>query len=336
MLKARARRTSGACWWGAVPVAVLLFAAPARADDPAAAKVLFDHGLDEMKQGRYASGCTAIADSYQKNPLPGALFTLAECEAKRGRFATAVKRYEEYLAVFARLPRDKQAKQHGRDGLSTTQIGALTPLVPRVTIVLGAAPPAGVVATVDGVPVDAAALGTPIPVDPGDHVVFVQAPGGSPVEKRFTVDKGDQKTVMIDVTPKPPPVEAPPPGPGGLRIAAFVTGGIGIASLAVFAVTGGLVLAKKGTIQQDCKIDGTTGVASCNAAGLAAGNSVGPLGAASTGTLIVGALALGAAVGLFIAAPPAPKQAGAAPPRVEIAVISAGPERVVLGLQGAF
>ncbi len=58
----------------------------------------------------------------------------------------------------------------------------------------------------------------------------------------------------------------------------------------------------------------------------------------STGTFIVGALALGAAVGLFVASPsPSPqKQAGAAAPRVEISVIAAGPERVVLGVGGAF
>src|SRR5580700_6837901 len=136
-------RTSRACRWGAV--VVIFLAAPARADDPAAAKVLFDRGLDEMKQGHYAAACTAISESFEKNPLPGALFTLAECEAKRGRVATAVKRYEAYLALFAQLPRDKQAKQHGRDALSTTQIGALSPLVPKVTIALGAAPPAGVV-----------------------------------------------------------------------------------------------------------------------------------------------------------------------------------------------
>src|ERR1700679_1282689 len=193
MLPPRAPRVSSACWWGAVSVAVLLLASPARAEDPAAAKVLFDHGLDEMKQGRYASGCTAIEDSYKLNPLPGALFTLAECEGKRGRFATAVRRYEEYLAVFAKLSRDKQAKQHGRDGLSTTQIGALTPQVPRVTVVLGDAPPAGVVTPTDGVPLDRTKPGAPIPIDPGDHVVFVKAPGGSPVEQSFTVGRGEQK-----------------------------------------------------------------------------------------------------------------------------------------------
>jgi hypothetical protein len=334
MPKARAPRIPLACRWGAV--AVLLFAAPARADDPAAAKVLFDRGLEEMKQGNYAAACTAIADSYEKNPLPGALFTLAECEAKRGRVATAVKRYEEYLSVFAKLSRDKQAKQHGRDTLSTAQIGALAPQVPKVTIALGASPPAGVVTTLDGVPVDSSALSGPIPVDPGDHVVFVQAPGAPPIEQRFTVDKGDKKTLAIDVSPKPAPAPAPPAGPSPLRIAAFVTGGVGLAALTAFAITGGLTLAKKGTIQQDCKLNGTTGVATCNQNGLDAGNSAATLGAASTGTFIVGALALGAAVGLFIASPSAPRRTDTAGAHVDLAVLSAGPGGAVIGLEGVF
>jgi hypothetical protein len=54
---------------------------------------------------------------------------------------------------------------------------------------------------------------------------------------------------------------------------------------------------------------------------------------------VVGALALGAAVGLFIASPTAPKPAGAAGalhPHVQMAVLSAGPGVVVLGVEGGF
>src|SRR3954463_15412762 len=125
-----------------------------------------------MKLGHYPAACTALADSYQKNPLPGALFTLAECESKRGRVATAVKRYEEYLATFAKLSRDKQAKQHGRDGLSREQVRALGPQIPKLTLTV----PAGMTATLDGNPIDGAALASAIPLDPGDHVVNAQGP----------------------------------------------------------------------------------------------------------------------------------------------------------------
>jgi hypothetical protein len=281
----------------------LLVAAPARADDAAAAKALFDHGLDEMKQGRYPAGCSAIAESYKLNPLPGALFTLAECEAKRGRIATAIKRYEEYAQIFVKLPKDKQHRQHGRDVLSKEQIGLLSAQVPKVTLLFDS-PPSGVVATLDGVPLDRAALPGPFPVDPGDHVVFAQVQGGASVEKRFSVDKGEQKTVALTLKPLPsgPPVpDTASSSPKPLRIASFAVGGIGIGLIAVGAVTGGLALGKKSTVQMNCMFDGAHGIATCNQTGLDAGHAVTTLGAASTATFVVGTVALGAGIGLFVA-----------------------------------
>jgi hypothetical protein len=284
--------------------AAVLLAAPARADDAAAAKALFDHGLDEMKQGHYPAGCAALAESYKLSPLPGALFTLAECEAKRGRIATAVKRYEEYVQLFVKLPKDKQQRQHGRDILSKEQIGVLSAQLPKVTLLLGDAAPAGVVATLDGVPLDRASLPGPFPVDPGEHVVFAQAPGGASVEQRFSIDKGEHKTVALALKPLSPAHQAPDKvasPPPALRIAAFVTGGLGIGLVGAGAVTGGLALAKKGTVQMNCTFDGAHGIATCNQTGLDAGHAVTLLGAASTGTFIVGAVAIGAGIGLFVA-----------------------------------
>src|SRR6185295_10297486 len=139
------------------------------ADSAGAAKALFDKGLEEMKQGHYPAACTALSKSYELNPLPGALFTLAECESKAGRIATAIKRYEEYLTLHATLSKDKQQKQRGRDTVSKDQIVALTPKVPKISIVLPADAPAGTVTTLDGAPVDRAALSKPILLDPGDH-----------------------------------------------------------------------------------------------------------------------------------------------------------------------
>src|SRR5206468_1332168 len=156
------------------------------------------------KAGHFAEACTALAESYQLNPLAGALFTLAECEVKRGRVATAIKRYEEYLTVYAKLSRDKQQKQRGRDVVSKDQIVALTPKVPKISIVLPADLPVGVVTTLDGAPLDRAALATPILLDPGDHVISAQVPGGSPVETRFSIDKGEQKTLPLEVKAPPP------------------------------------------------------------------------------------------------------------------------------------
>jgi hypothetical protein len=216
-----------------------------------------------------------------------------------------VKRYEEYIQLFVKLPRDKQAKQHGRDVLSKDKIGVLTADLPRVTLLLGDPAPSGVEATLDGVPLDRGALPGPFPVDPGDHVVFAQAPGAGSVEQRFSIGKGEQKTMALPLKLKPSAPAKPdapaPSSPKALRVAAFVVGGLGLGLIAAGAVTGGLALGKKSTVQNNCMFDGASAIATCNQTGLDAGNAVTQLGAASTGTFVVGAVALGTGVGLFVA-----------------------------------
>lgn len=315
---------------------VALPAAPARADDAGEAKVMFDHGLEEMKRGRFDAACPALAESYKRNPLPGALFTLADCEAQRGRIATAVKRYEEYLGVYAKLPKDKLAKQRGRDAHSKEQISLLLPQLPKVTIVLADAEADGLVVTLDGIALDKSALGGPIPIDPGDHVLFVQTPGEGPNEQRFSIAKAEQKTLAPGAKAKPQ-TDAPdaPAGSGGgaLKLAGIVVGSTGVATLVVGAVTGGLALGKKSVVKQNCQLDDVNRVASCNPAGLDAGKSAKALGAVSTGTFIGGAVLAGAGVALLVVGLGKDrKDAGAA--RLT-PTFSAGPDHVMFGVGGA-
>src|SRR5262245_43916079 len=122
-------------------ILILTLAWPASASaqllDPAEA--LFDKGVADMEAKRFDEACPAIEQSYQLDPRLGTLFTLAECEAARGRIATAVGRYDEYLELFAALPPDKQAKQRDREKTSRAQKAALRPLAPILTLKL---PPA--------------------------------------------------------------------------------------------------------------------------------------------------------------------------------------------------
>ncbi|WP_438008783.1 hypothetical protein WME89_08860 [Sorangium sp. So ce321] len=91
-------------------------AAPASAqtDAVAMAESLFVRGRADMLAGRYETGCPALAESHRLDPRPGRLFTLPECEARRGRIATAVARYNDYLALYSRMSEAEQIKQHER------------------------------------------------------------------------------------------------------------------------------------------------------------------------------------------------------------------------------
>src|SRR4051812_33487281 len=96
--------------------AVLLGLVPgvAAAQDVAAADALFKRGVTAMKAGDLETACPAIAESQRLDPHAGTLFTLAECENRRGHVATAVVHYASYLGQVGSLPPDQRLKHEER------------------------------------------------------------------------------------------------------------------------------------------------------------------------------------------------------------------------------
>jgi hypothetical protein len=314
-----------------VGVAAALLAAPAWAQDVAAARALFEKGLADMEAGRYETGCSLLGESHRLDPRPGTLFTLAECEAKRGRLATAVARYGEYLALYERLPPAQRAKQLDRDRIAARQKATLGPRVPELTLRLPPTAPPGTVVKRDALVLEAPALGVGLPVDPGDHVVITQPPGEPETTLRFTLAPGERR--VIELSLKAP--EEPAPSGGTRRTVAFVAGGIGVAWLGVGAVTGGLMISKKGAIEAGCH-DGAGGVKLCTPAGAAAGESAKTFGAVATVGFALGLAAVGAGVVLLVTAPRVDAPAAAAARWLGAGVIAAGPDGAVLGAQGVW
>lgn len=135
---------------GVASVLLGLAAAPRSAAAEGRSEALFTRGLADMLAGRHETGCPALAESYKLEPLPGTLFTLAECEAQRGRSATAVASYEAYLALFSTLSPERQAKQRGREIIAARQRALLGQDVPLLTVTLGPGAPSGTVVRRDG------------------------------------------------------------------------------------------------------------------------------------------------------------------------------------------
>src|SRR5262249_29995110 len=138
-------------------------------------------------------------------PRPGTLFTLAECEAKRGRLATAVARYDDYLSLFARLGAEQQRQQADRPKIAREHKAALDSQVPQLTLSLPADAPKDTAIRRDGTDLPAAMLGVAVPVDPGEHLILTQAPGEKAIELRVTLGKGEKKQVTLQVKDIPPP-----------------------------------------------------------------------------------------------------------------------------------
>jgi len=303
-----------------IAAAAMLVAGSASAQEDAAAEALFNKGLSEMEAGRYESACPTLKESQRLDPRMGTLFTLAECEAKGGMIASAVAHYDEYLRLFSRLTPPQKASQAGREKVSAAQKAALTPQVPHVTLVLRDAP-AGTTVKWDDMVFNLPALGVPLPVNPGEHVVITQVPGGANSTTRVSIQKAEKKQVELKVpqshgstTPPATPVAAPSsnanasPAPAAIeanagtpdpsrRILIYGAGGVGAVGLLVGTITGVMVLGKKGTIDDNCQDT------RCTAEGKEAADNAQSLGLVSTIGFGVGIAGLATAAVLYLTEP---------------------------------
>lgn len=341
---------------------LLSLSAPAAAQDIAAAEALFDRGLADMQAGRYETGCKALAESEHLDPQPGTLFTLAACEARWGRIATAVARFKDYLARFDQMTPAGKARQGERPKIARRERDRLSPQVPRLALSLPPGAPAGTVVRRDGSVLGEAALGVALPVDPGEHLVSIQTPGRPVWEQHVTIAAGETKELTLalkkapatrapgplpappqqatpGIGPEPAPVEPDAPAPpAGRRTAVYVAGGVGAAGLVLGGILGALVFGKKGVIDEHCG----SGILStdrkaCDPTGFDAVNSANTMAQVSTVAFGLGLAGLGTAAVLYWTEPrhtgPA---AGASPRWISAGVLGAGPAGAVLGAQGSF
>jgi hypothetical protein len=215
--------------------ALLSLPAAATGPDPAA---LFDRGVADMEAGHFGTACPFIEASYKIDPLPGTLFALAECEAKRGRTATALARYDDYLALHGALSPERRARQGDREKVARAQKATLGAVVPELTLVLPPNAPQGVTVTRDGVVVDRPELGIPIRVDPGDHVIVTRAPGRPASTVSISLAARERRGIALVIADPEVPVVVPPP-PADWRLPTGITAiGVGAAFLATGIISG--------------------------------------------------------------------------------------------------
>jgi hypothetical protein len=227
--------------------------------DAAAAEALFRQGAAEMDAGNFASACPKIEESFRLDPATGALLTLAACYERSGKVASA---WVRYLDVESRAAKEGDKD---REAVARQKAAELAPRLPRVTITLAPA-----VSSLDGVQVRrdqtalaAATLGTPLPIDPGPHVIEVSAPGYAPARREITAVEGRAETVSFDdlvasssSAPPPPPPVAPPPteegrGLTGLQIGGIVVGSVGVAALSTGIIFGVVASGSNGELVDD-------------------------------------------------------------------------------------
>jgi hypothetical protein len=202
------------------------------------------------------------------DPLPGALFTLATCEARLGRVASAAAHFQDFVQLVPTLPADQQALQAERRQVAARERAALLAEVPTLRILIAGHLPPGATVRRDAAALDAASTGEDVPVDPGEHLVAIEMGHATVRQQRVVVTRGEHRTVTIDApppTPEPPaehPSRSPSPqrtatrtapesgspSTAGLIVAGFFAAG----GIAVGSVAGALALGEKGIVDREC------------------------------------------------------------------------------------
>ncbi len=200
MIRSSALALAAACQLVLLGQSSLLWASEA---DDAAARALFNEGRKLVDSGSYAEGCIKFEQSLKLDPGLGTSFNLADCEERIGRTASAWTRFLDVAAA------TKLQGQQERERVARARAAALEPRLSRLSLEVGAKVD-GLVVERDGMPVDSAAWGMALPIDPGEHVIGAKAPGKEPWSETISVSAGPS-TLRVRVPELQSVPQRPPP-----------------------------------------------------------------------------------------------------------------------------
>jgi len=228
-------------------------AAQAPSSNEAAAEALFNEARTLIAAGQLAEGCKKLEASQTLDPGTGTLLHLADCYEKVGRTASAWARFRE---AASRAARDGRADW---ESIAKTRSAELEPKLAKLRI---EAPP-GVVVRRDGDEIPAAALGSTLPIDPGEHTLTASAPGKKPWSTRVSATASSVATVSVPALENDPAAPGTDVAPDGkpsdgtaLRTVGYSMGGIGIIGLAGGTVSGLSAISKNDRSKEVCPSSG--------------------------------------------------------------------------------
>lgn len=267
--------------------------------DPAAAEALFREGRALSDAGDIAGACAKFRESARLDPALGTTFNIADCEERLGHLARAWTLFDE---VAQRLPASDK-----RRAVAQARAAGLQPRLPKLSVRLAPGAPADARVSRDGIELGPASLGTPLPVDPGEHVVVVSATGRAARQFKLIISERESRMLEVEPGPEQPAGVAQPLAVrhGGASAAAaarspalgYVATGVGVAGLITGAVAGALVLSKKAVVDDHCNQ-----AKECDDEGLAASRSGKTLAVVTSVGLVTGVLGLGAGTYLILSA----------------------------------
>lgn len=321
----------------------------ARADGPPSgathAESLFREGRTLLDAKRYDEACPKLAESQTLDPGAGTLLALALCHEGQGKTATAYNELVEASQLGKRVGRNELA------AAAQKRAQAMEPLLARLVVRTPAADATDYDVKCDGEALDAKHLGTPMPVDPGEHRVDVSAKGkvarsyvvrlAGAGSVEILVDKLEDAARAPVVTKSEPtrlhiantaPVLPVEESRGGAqRAIGLVVVGLGVVGLGTGAYFGGKALSESAESRRTCT---TT---PCSSDSMDANNRA--KSSATAGIVSVaagtGAIALGTVI--YMLAPSNPVRGSAPSTRMTARIVpEVGPTQATFGVTGAF
>ncbi|HMJ12019.1 MAG TPA: hypothetical protein VK524_11430 [Polyangiaceae bacterium] len=255
----------------AVLGSVTLHASDVRAqtdEERSGARAAATQGAEAYNEKRYSEAVDLFsrAESLVHSPLH--LMYMARSLEKLGKL---VRARELYLKVTReQIPANAPPAFSRAQADAQTELSALEPRLPYITVQVEGAGAAPVTVLMDGIKVPPALVGLPRPVDPGDHKIIAQAEGLQSNEASVKVDEGKREIVTLTLQPAgsaaapTAAAEAPPEtmpgaapigvdtnmstgGSNGLKIGGFVALGVGVVGLGA----GTFFLLQKSSKQSD-------------------------------------------------------------------------------------
>lgn len=223
-----------------------------------AAQVRFDRARTLYQGDQLAEALPEFRASLELYRSPNTRLYVGLCLQRLGRFAEAFAELSRTASEAGDLVATDRRYESARD-LARRALADLEPRVAQLAVRV-VSPPPGVTVRIGRTTLDAAALGVSLPYDPAEVTVVAEAPGFLPAQQSVRLTAGGRASIELAlrrapvaaVTP-PPVIDLPPPSRGGgVRVAGFVVGGLGVASLATFAVLGSMASSQYDDLARVC------------------------------------------------------------------------------------
>ncbi len=262
-------------------------------DNRALAETLFFTARGLMEAGRYPEACAKLSESYRLDPAAGTLINLAVCHEKEGKIASAWGEFRQSIAEA------RKANRPEREKLATERVAAIEPELPFLTITVpdDVKNIPGLVISRNGVPLNAAAWSTELPVDPGEVEIEEEAPTYKPKTLKLTIANKQHSTIAAEPLELAPVFRPPPPYWTTKRTVGAILFGAGVVSAGVGTYFGIAALNDKSSSDQNCPND-PGGLQRCNGAGVSDMNSANT--EAWVSDITIGAGAAAALVGAYL------------------------------------